>query len=141
MRLSFSRVSHCALFGNCSPPSGAAAADANGGFDRRDVHVGVSRRGAMVIYNHELKEHVVDVEAQLKAEPRLATPLPSADATAREGGPGRPVVSDCRAGHVPYVEHCVIYKKLVWAVLFGIRRSRPQWFWTIFASCEPRPVH
>ena len=57
----------------------------NGGFDPRDIHVGVSRRGAMVIYNSELKSEVAEIETQLKVEPKLLTPLSGSEVTAKEG--------------------------------------------------------
>ena len=67
------------------PSLASTAATQNGGFDPRDIHVGVSRRGAMVVYNSDMKPEVAELDAQLKAEPKLLTPLSGGDVTAKEG--------------------------------------------------------
>jgi hypothetical protein len=64
------------------PSIASTASGANGGFDPRDVHVSVSRRGAMIIYNSDVKSAVGDIEAQLGP---VMVPLSGSEPRAKEG--------------------------------------------------------
>ena len=62
------------------PSINSTAATMNGGFDPRDIHCGVSRRGALIVYNAAAKGPTPQVEALFK-DPTLATSLLAAPAS------------------------------------------------------------
>lgn len=64
------------------PSINSSAAGTNGGFDPRDIHCGISRRGAVIFYNSSAKGPTGQVEALIK-EGSLSSPLPHV--TAVEG--------------------------------------------------------
>ena len=64
------------------PSINSSAATTNGGFDPRDIHCGISRRGAMVVYNSAARGPTAQLESLLK-DTSVSTPV--ASVTAFEG--------------------------------------------------------
>lgn len=69
---------------NTLPSINSTAATTNGGFDPRDIHCGISRRGAMIVYNATARGPTPQLEALMKDKTLVAAIPPSAP-TATEG--------------------------------------------------------
>jgi hypothetical protein len=59
------------------PSINSTAATTNGGFDPRDIHCGISRRGALVVYNAAAKGPTYQIEALFR-DSSVSTPLATA---------------------------------------------------------------
>jgi hypothetical protein len=71
------------------PSLSSTASKSNGGFDRADMHVGVARRGAFVVYNADARGPLHELEQAMMHEPKIVTPLQGTEVKAREGASWR----------------------------------------------------
>lgn len=65
------------------PSMNSSASTTNGGFDPRDIHCGVSRRGALVVYNAGARGPTSQVENLLR-DTSVASPLTTTPASEGE---------------------------------------------------------